>query len=88
MLFVVSLRILSCNHLVSLYCDYASEVCEGCEVLYGKNVLVDNVHHLVHLAADVKKLGCIQEFSAFPFESKLGHLKKLVRKPQHPHSRF
>ena len=42
------------------------------------------MHCLIHLAADVKKLGCVQEFSAFPFENKLGHLKKLVHKPQQP----
>ena len=88
MLLFVSLRILSCKHLVSLYCDYANDLLvkfvKDVEVLYGKEALVYNVHCLVHLAADVKKLGCIQEFSAFPFESKLGHLKKLVHKPQHP----
>ena len=88
MLLFVGLRILSCKHLSSLYCDYANEllvkfVKDG-EVLYGKDILVYNVHSFVHLAADVKKLGCIQEFSAFPFENKLGRLKKLVHKPQHP----
>jgi len=79
MLLFVTLRILSCKHLVSLYCDYANDLLvkfvKDAKVLYGKDTLVYNVHCLVHLAADVKKLGCIQEFSAFPFESKLGHLK-------------
>jgi len=75
MLLFVSLRILSCKHLVSLYCDYANDLLvkfvKGVEVLYGKDTLVYNVHCLVHLAVDVKKLGCIQEFTAFPSESKL-----------------
>jgi len=88
LLLYVGLRILSCKQLSAAYCDYANEllvkfVKDG-EVHYGRSLLVYNVHSLVHLAADVKKLGCIQEFSAFPFESKLGHIKKLVHKPQNP----
>jgi hypothetical protein len=54
------------------------------EVLYGNDILVYNVHCLVHLANDVKNLGCLDDFSAFVFENKLGQLKKLVRKPQQP----
>jgi hypothetical protein len=53
-------------------------------ILYGKESLVYNVHNLLHLAADVKKLGVLDNFSAFMFENKLGQLKKLVRKPQQP----
>jgi hypothetical protein len=54
------------------------------ESLYGKEALVYNVHNLIHLAADVKQLGCLDKFAAFPFENKLGELKKMVRKPQQP----
>lgn len=43
-----------------------------------------NVHNLLHLADDVKLLGCLDDFSAFVFENKLGKLKKLIRKPQYP----
>jgi len=42
------------------------------------------VHCLLHLTNDVKNLGCLEDFSAFIFENKLGHLKKLVHKPQQP----
>lgn len=38
----------------------------------------------MYLAADIKHLGSLQEFSAFVFESKLGQLKNLVPKPQYP----
>ena len=40
--------------------------------------------YLVHLADDVKNLGCLDDFSAFVLENNLGQLKKLVRKPQQP----
>ena len=32
----------------------------------------------------MKQFGCLDNFSCFPFENKLGELKKLVRKPQFP----
>lgn len=88
LLLFVGLRILSCKQLSAMYCDYANELLvkfvKNGEVHYGKSLLVYNVHSMIHLAADVKKLGCIKEFSAFQFENKLGHIKKLVHKPQHP----
>lgn len=88
MLLFVGMRILSSKHFASLYCDYANDLLvkfvSDSEALYGKEALVYNVHSMIHLAADVKVLGCIEDFSAFRFENKLGHLKKLVRKPQQP----
>ena len=68
--------------------DYGNELLikfvSDAETLYGKQTLVYNVHSLIHLAADVKKLGSLENFSAFIFENELGHLKKFVRKPQNP----
>jgi hypothetical protein len=49
--------------------------------LYGEDHLVYNVHCLVHIADDVAILGRMDNFSAFPFESFLGKLKRLVRRP-------
>ena len=88
MLLFVALRILMSPQLAVNYCDYANEllvkfVNDG-KVLYGTELLVYNVHSLTHLANDVKNLGCLDEFSAFKFENKLGQLKRLVRKPQNP----
>ena len=37
--------------------------------LYGVDMLVFNVHGLVHLAKDVERFGCLDNFSAFVFES-------------------
>ncbi|KAJ8007525.1 hypothetical protein DPEC_G00094930 [Dallia pectoralis] len=52
--------------------------------LYGKDLIVYNVHGLVHLAQDSKNFGCLDLISSFPFENYLGKLKKLVRKPSYP----
>jgi hypothetical protein len=68
--------------------DYANSLLlkfvQDTEILYGKEAMVYNVHCLIHLAADVKQLGCLDEFSAFAYENKLGQLKKLIWKPSHP----
>lgn len=86
MLLFAGMRILASKQLAHQFCDYANELLvkfvKDTETLYGKEAMVYNVHSLVHLAADVKRLGCLDEFSAFVFENKLGQLKKLVRKPQ------
>lgn len=52
--------------------------------LYGKDQIVYNVHCLVHLADEVKRHGCLDSFSAFPYENHLGKIKKLIRKPEFP----
>ena len=44
--------------------------------LYGKDMLVYNVHGLTHLAADAMRFGPLDTFSAFPFENFLGKIKK------------
>lgn len=46
--------------------------------------IVYNVHALVHLADEVQLHGCLESFSAFPYESYLHKLKKLVRKTDFP----
>ena len=88
LLFFVSMRILVSEQLSKEYCDYAHDLLvkfvNDAQALYGNDILVYNVHCLVHLANDVKNLGCLDNFSAFVFENKLGQLKKLVRKPQQP----
>lgn len=52
--------------------------------LYSSDFLVYNVHGLTHLAEDVKRHGCLDNFSAFPFENELKTLKGLVRKAGNP----
>ena len=52
--------------------------------LYGRNMLVHNVHGLVRLADEVRQFGCLDNVSAFPFENFLHIFKKLNRKPNFP----
>ena len=67
-------------------CNYANELLvtfvKDVHKIYGQSMLVYNVHSLVHLASDVARFGCLDNFSAFPFENKLQMIKSLVRKPQ------
>lgn len=48
--------------------------------LYGKEYTLHNLHHLLHICNDAKKLGTLQEFSAFPFENYLQSILKMIRK--------
>jgi len=88
LLFHVGITILASPILSSLYCDFAGDLLKSFVQhfgqLYGSNMLVYNVHGLVHLAADVKQFGTLDNFSAFPFENFLCSLKKMVRKPKFP----
>lgn len=52
--------------------------------IYGQYQIVYNVHALVHLPEEVQRHGCLDSFSAFPYENYLHKLKKLVRKPDFP----
>lgn len=83
------MRILASKQLAHQFRDYGNnellvKFVKDAETLYGKEAMVYKVHSLVHLAVDVKRLGCLDEFSAFVLKNKLGQLKKLVRKPQQP----
>ena len=72
----------------SEFCDYAHELLVTFVThfgnLYGKDMLTYNVHGLVHLANEVKKFGSLDNTSAFVFESFLGRLKRMIRKPGSP----
>ncbi|XP_047122826.1 uncharacterized protein LOC124806182 [Hydra vulgaris] len=53
-------------------------------LLYGQEMIVYNVHSLIHLADDVQQHGTLDKISGFAYENYLQHLKKMIRKPQHP----
>lgn len=88
MLLFVSIFCLSCDLFCESYRDYVQELlCKFVQKfgeLYGTDMLVFNVHGLVHLAKATEKFGTLDNFSAFVFESFLGNLKRLVRKPSLP----
>lgn len=84
----VAVRILSSESLNSEYNDYAdcllSYFVEHFPILFGKETTSYNIHNLLHLACEAKRLGPLDSFSAFRYESKLGKLKSLVRSPNKP----
>ena len=88
MLLSVGIMLLVRKHRAEDLINYANELLnlfvQECEQLYGKQCLVYNVHNLIHLAHDAKTLGCLDDFSSFPYENMLGQVKQLVRNPQHP----
>ena len=63
-----------------LLCQFVQQFCE----LYRVDMLVYNVHGLVHLAKDIEKFGPLDNLSAFIFESFLGNLKRCIRRPTLP----
>lgn len=55
------------------------------EKLYGKTSLIGNMHNLIHLADDVKNMGCsLSNVTAFPFENCLGKIMNLLRSGNRP----
>ena len=85
LVFSVAISLLANPKVCSLYCDYANDLLctfvNNALALYGHEMMVYNVHGLVPLAEDVRKFGCLDNFSAFPFENAFMGLKKIIRKP-------
>ena len=48
--------------------------------LFMADIFWHNVHSLINFADDVKRFGPLDRYSAFPFENKLGILKRMLRK--------
>ena len=68
--------------------DYAETLLKKFVVdfaLIYKNVsIVYNLHSLLHLSDDVRRLGSLDSFSAFNFENFLGIMKRRIRSGSHP----
>lgn len=52
--------------------------------LYGVQYVTSNVHNLSHLVDEVEMFGELDSFTAYPFESMLGKIKKMVRTGNRP----
>lgn len=57
---------------------------DGFKQIYGLSNMSYNVHNLIHLISDVKRLGSLENFSAFPFESTLNKIIRLIRSGNKP----
>lgn len=62
------------DKLLRLFVKHSSKI-------YGQTFVVYNVHHLIHIVADCRLHGHLEEFSAFKFESSLGHMKNCLHAP-------
>lgn len=82
-----AISILSNEQLISKYIDTAEKLLKQfvftSSGVLGNDFVVYNVHSLVHLVNDVRKYGCITNFSCFPFENYLGCLKRKIRSKNH-----
>lgn len=79
----VALRILCTKNVAQHFNDTARSYLKTYFVLlpkfYGKESHVLNAHYLIYLADDVRQDYTLNDLSAFPFESQLGEIKKLLR---------
>lgn len=57
---------------------------KSCRSVYGKSMLVYNVHSLLHLSSDCIKHGHLDNFSAFKFENNMSHIKRKIRNHRLP----
>ena len=73
------------SELSSRRCMHAKQLLrqfvEGFIEIYGKKHVTYNVHVLIHLADEAERFGSLDNISAFPFESHLFVLKKLIKTP-------
>ena len=88
LLFSVAMTLLISPRLCAQFCGYAKQLLvvfvENMKTLYGKEMIVYNVHSLIHLPDDACKFGPLDSFSCFPFETALNKIKRLLRKPSFP----
>lgn len=68
--------------------EYAHELLihfvQAFKILYSEIYVTYNMHNMIHLPEDVKNHGCLDMFSAFPFENYLQEVKKMLRKSAQP----
>lgn len=89
LLFSIACRILSSDELFPKYINHAEIYLKTfvkiAAKLYGLESQLLNMHSLVHLADDVRTMGCsLSHIMAFPFEDKLGKIKKCLRSGHKP----
>lgn len=80
-----AMRILLNPKVVVTYADYAEKLLIGFvkeySNLYGDTFVTYNVHVLIHLAQEAIRHGALDKISAFPYESYMFKLKRMIRRP-------
>jgi len=84
----ISFRILlspnSSEKLVNFSQKLFEHFVEKFDELYGAQYVSHNVHGLLHITDDYRKLKSLEECSCFPFENFMKVLKKMLRKHEKP----
>lgn len=68
-----------CNENYAVARSLIDDFLKGVKILYGSHMFTSNMHSLCHLVDDVERFGPLDTFDAYPFESKLFQIKRLVR---------
>lgn len=89
MLLFCSITIMSCDtHIADGLLPLAEamllEYLEQYIHIYGIDSINNNLHNLCHLSEDIKRFGSLPHIAAYPFESKLGQIKQLLRNGHRP----
>jgi len=67
---------------------YLDSFFDAMSLLYGNISISINVHNLIHIIDDVEFFNCalitISYISAFPYESMLDKIRKIIRTVNHP----
>jgi hypothetical protein len=88
MLLHVAVSLLANPETCHTHCDYAEKLLkrfvEELPDIYGEASLVYTMHSLIHVCDDVRRFGCLDSYSAFPFENALGALKRMLRSGRLP----
>ncbi|XP_025158395.1 uncharacterized protein LOC109504667 [Harpegnathos saltator] len=83
-----AIRILVSTSSSKIYLNFAEvalqKFVERCENMYGSTFNSYNIHGLLHIANDVRQLGPLDSFFAFPYENNMTIFRKCCRKPDLP----
>lgn len=83
LLYFSSITIFSTQYHMTDLMDMAEEMLTNYlnvfKSFFGYEQCVSNVHNLSHLADEVRRFGPLMTFSTYPFETKLAHIKRLLR---------
>ena len=84
----IACAILVCPALIESHILFAEELLKffvkEAQRLYGEEIMVYNVHSLLHLSQDAQTYGGLDNVSAFAFENHLQILKRMVRSTRSP----
>lgn len=72
------------NNYVNIADDCIKHYLDGFKKLYGEEHVTSNFHNFSHLIDDVKRFGTLDKFSAYPFESLLFRVKRLLKTGSQP----